>query len=518
MPLTNCPECLCEGATKRFMTFFRLLSMGQGRKRFYYGLFFATLTSSLLNFAGGESVAQAQAAPYCQLSADAIAQTNTLRQNAIQGNSDAKRDYQTLITQHAEQLRNCRGQSWLKNQAIWVRLYPCDIKEGALEELLDRVVSRGYNEVYVEVFYDGQALLPAAQNQTAWNSVIWTPGYENRDLLAEAIAKGHERGLKVYAWMFTLNFGYTYAQRPGAEQVLARNGDGKTTLTVDAPAGTDESISDEVFVDPYNAKAKQDYYTLVQSMLQRRPDGVLFDYVRYPKRTGAASVASRVEDLWIYGNAAEQALFQRTQNQKGRELVRRFLKQGYVSATDLSAINSLYPGEGTPLWQGRTSSNSNQPEQLQNELWLLSVAHAMQGVLDFLTMAITPVQQQGIPAGAVFFPDANQRIGQRGFDARLQPWDRFPKTIEWHPMAYGICGDASCIVSQVQRVAAAAPSGTQIAPALAGTWGQVLNNRPPLEVQMETIHQALPQISSISHFSLSWQDPQYERDRKFCRL
>lgn len=501
------------------MRFFSLFAAGR-YKRFCRLLIATALIISLINPIGVGSPAQAQTAPYCPVSADAIAQTDTLRQSALQDKSDAKRDYKALIAEHAEQLRRCRSQSWLQKQAIWVRLYPCDARAGALEELFDRLVSRGYNEVYVEAFYDSQVLLPAAQNQTAWQSVIRTPGYENKDLLAEAIAKGHERGLKVYAWMFTLNFGYTYAQHPEAQQVLAHNGQGKTSLTADAPAGTSESTSNEVFVDPYNLKAKQDYYTLLQAIVQRRPDGVLFDYIRYPKGTGAASVASRVQDLWIYGTASEQALFGRALNHKGLELIRRFLNQGHISATDLSAVNSLYPKEGVPLWQGRNpaSSAAIQPPQLQTELWRLSVAHAIQGVLDFLAMAVVPVEQRGISAGAVFFPDANQPVGTQGYDSRLQPWDRFPSNIEWHPMAYGTCGNASCIVSQVQRVTALAPAGTQIEPALAGTWGQILNNRPPLETQMQAIHQTLPQISSISHFALSWQDPQYDRDRKFCQL
>ncbi|HEY9807343.1 MAG TPA: hypothetical protein V6D04_12290, partial [Candidatus Obscuribacterales bacterium] len=103
---------------------------------------------------------------------------------------------------------------------------------------------------------------------------------------------------------------------------------------------------------------------------------------------------------------------------------------------------------------------------------------------------------------------------------RLQPWERFPTSIEWHPMAYGVCGssDSSCIVSLVRRVVSMAPPGAQIAPAIAGAWGQSLGNRPPLELQMQAIHQAAPQINSISHFAYSWQEPQSDRERKTCRL
>ncbi|HEY9643988.1 MAG TPA: hypothetical protein V6C57_26085 [Coleofasciculaceae cyanobacterium] len=462
---------------------------------------------------------EAQTSPYCALSADAIAQTTALRQAAMTSEPVAQGRYKTQLSQNAEQIRRCRTQSWLKEQAIWLRLYPCDVRAGSLDEIFDRIASRGYGQVYLEVFADGQVLLPVSNNHTAWSSMVRLPGYENRDLLAEAIAKGRERGIKVYAWMFTLNFGYTYGQRPNAQQVLALNGRGYTSLTFRSASGEDAVDSNEAFVDPYNLQAKQDYSALEQAILQRQPDGVLFDYVRYPRGAGSASVASQVQDLWIYGPAAEQALYQRALNQRGLALIQRFISKGYISAGDVSQVSSLYPKEQAPLWQGRTPPKDAVPvSHLQSELWQFTVAHAVQGILDFLGMAIQPVQQRGIPAGAVFFPEANQSVGAQGYDSRLQPWDRFPSTLEWHPMAYGTCGDTSCIVSQVKRVVDLAPPGTQVEPAIAGTWGQTLNGRPALEVQMQAIHQAAPQITSISHFAFSWQDLQYDRDRKFCRL
>lgn len=486
----------------------------------------AFLTTSLLGFWGWHKAAQAQTAPYCQLSAAEIAQTNTLRQAALQGDRSAQDRYKALISQHATMMGQCRRQSWLQTQAIWLRLYPCDVRPGSIEEVLDNIVSRGYNQVYVEAFANGQVLLPQTDNNTSWTSMVRTPGYSDRDLLAETIAKGHERGLKVYAWMFAMNFGYSYSQRPGAEQVLARNGAGQTSLnfrTVDGVNADGTISADETFIDPYNLRAKQDYYTLVQAIARRRPDGVLFDYIRYPRGTGGASIASRVSDLWIYGTAAQNALYERALNPSGRELIRRFISRGHITAGDVVSVNSLYPQDSEPLWQG-LNPNSNtaitaaqaQP-YLQQELWRLSVGHAIQGVLDFLGMSVLPVQRQGITAGAVFFPDGNQAIG-RGYDSRLQPWDRFPTNIEWHPMSYAICGTPDCIVAQVQRVFSQAPAGTKIMPVLAGTWGQAVNGRPSLEGQMQAIHQALPQVTSISHFAYSWQFPQADQQRKFCRL
>jgi Glycosyl hydrolase-like 10 len=280
----------------------------------------------------------------CQISDDAIAQLSTLRQVAVQGEDDAiaQSEYREQQRQLADQLRNCRYQSWPQTQAIWLRLYPCDVRAGKLDEIFDRILSKGYNQVYLEVFSDGQVLLPSQDNRTAWNSVVWQPGYERRDLLAEAIAKGRARGIKVYGWMFALNFGYTYSLRPDGEQVLARNGREQTSLSFgSADAATTGAIgSNETFVDPYNPQAQRDYYDLVQAILKRQPDGILFDYVRYPRGVGSATVASKVQDLWIYGSASQEVLAGRAQNDRGREVIRRYLAQGSVSAGDLRSINA----------------------------------------------------------------------------------------------------------------------------------------------------------------------------------
>jgi hypothetical protein len=492
------------------------------------GLMTAFLTGSLVSSYLGNQPAQAETTTYCQQSSDAIAEKEKFRQATLNGDRDSQNAYKTILTKHGDALQLCRNKTWPQTQAIWLRLYPCDTKPGVIDKVLDDIVNRGYNQVYVETFYDSQVLLPAADNPTNWTSVVRTPGAEKTDLLAQAIQKGRDRGLKVYSWLFSLNFGYSYAQRPDRQSVLARNAQNQSSL--DAVTDTELDIkgganqSDKAFIDPYNLQARQDYSSLINAVLQRRPDGVLFDYIRFPRQIGGASVVSKVQDLWIYGEAAQQTLYQRALNSKGLELIRRFLKKGFVTVDDIATVDKLYPTEGEPLWQGRNPTltaslvpAAQRQPQIQVELWQLSVAHAMQGVVDFLTQAVQPVQQQGITAGAVFFPDGNQVIRQ-GFDSRLQPWDRFPNSIEWHPMVYGICGNSSCIVSQLQRVLSYAPPGTKVIPALAGNWGQSVKNRPPLEVQMEDIHRIAPQVNAVSHFAYSWQEPEFDRDRQFCHL
>ncbi|HBE50166.1 MAG TPA: hypothetical protein DDW76_15560, partial [Cyanobacteria bacterium UBA11369] len=308
-----------------------------------------------------------------------------------------------------------------------------------------------------------------------------------------------------------------------------RNGLGQDNLAALYNAAADEEVAKgddaKAFIDPYNLQAREDYNKLVQAVVKRKPDGVLFDYVRYPRSTGEASVATKVQELWLYSEATQQVLYQRAMNNKGLALIRRFLNQGYITVGDLAEVDAMYPEEGEPLWQGRNPDLSKnllalQERQpiLQQELWELSVAHAAQGVLDFLASAKSPAQQQGIPTGAVFFPGGNRAVGQGGYDSRIQPWDRFPSSMEWHPMVYKACNDTSCILEDLQRVISLAPSGTQIRPALAGDWGRSVSNRPPLEVQMQAIRQFAPQIDTVSHFAFSWQEPELDRERKFCQI
>ncbi|MBP0000876.1 MAG: family 10 glycosylhydrolase [Cyanobacteria bacterium SID2] len=484
-------------------------------RRWSYSLA-ATLATTALTSSNPTLAELPHSVAPCRLPAQAVVEKEMLRQEALSGDTDALGRYQIAVARHRSTLQQCRQQNWPRRQAIWLRLYPCDAKSGRLEQVLDRIVNHGYNEVYLETFYDGQVLLPANDNPTPWPSVARSSEFEEVDLLAQAIEKGRERGLKVYAWLFTMNFGYAYGQRSDRASALARNGENLTTLNhLRADASNNDSLlhsyASQAFIDPYSPQARRDYQWLVYSVLQRQPDGVLFDYVRYPRLPGAESVATKVSDLWIYGEASRTALLQRARNDRGRALLERYLDRGYLTEEDVRSISTRYPQDGEPLWQATRTPNGS----LQTRLWHLSVAHAVQGILDFLDLAVQQVDRQNIPAGAVFFPNGNQPVGD-GFDSRLQPWDRFPASMEWHPMLYGVCGNASCILTQLERVLALAPEETEMVPALAGVWGEPISNRPSLEAQMYALRQAAPQIDAVSHFAYSWQFPESDRNRKMC--
>lgn len=468
-------------------------------------------------------------APYCQQNLTTIGKKDALRAGFLKGDRSDQRDYEAMIKAQADEMARCRRQNPIKAQGIWLRLYACDVEPGRIEEVFDRIIDRGYNEVYVETFYNGEVMLPTNDNPTAFEPMLRIKGLENRDLLAEVIAKGRARGLKVYAWMFSLNFGRNYAIKPNNQKTLIKNGRGQTSTETDSTPGLGTTLGslnpDEAFVDPYHVQVRQDYRRVVEAVLKRKPDGMLFDYIRYPRLKGKFSVASRVSDLWVYGEGSQSAMFQRAQNEKGRELMRRYVLNGDLSAKDITDVDQMFPSESlaVPMWQGRTpnpNENSLSAYQRQriltDDLWRFSVAHAMQGVVDFVAAAAAPAQQMGIPTGAVFFPGANQTVNN-GFDSRLQPWDRFPNTLGFYPMSYATCGTSDCILREINRVVRFAPPGTSIRPVLAGIWQQSEGNRPPLEIQTQAIRDTLPQLDALSHFAYSWQEPKSDRDRKFCR-
>jgi hypothetical protein len=483
-------------------------------------------TSSSIGQGYSAPPSQAQNADYCQIPPAEVSTKNVLRLAAQRGDSNSQTQYNAIVKKHLDYVQQCRQKSWLKNQAIWIRLYPCDSRPGALEEIFDRMVNKGYNQVYVATFY-GKVLLPRSTNSTAWNSVLTSQSTSKTDLLAESIQKGHERGLKVYAWMYSLNFGPDYGMTPEGQSTVGINGRGETTLFAGEEGfqkSADGDVPAVLFVDPYSDKAANDYGRMLREVVNRRPDGVLFDYIRFPRGQGAQSIASQVKDLWIYGDESRQTLLALAQNTKGSDLITRFLDRGTIGVNDLKEVDKLYPDEVSPMWQGRTplegESTMSDEEKLpwiEWDLWQLTLAHASQGIVSFLQKAIVPVAQQRLQSGAVFFPEANQPVGRRGYDSRLQPWNQFPSN-EWHPMAYATCNQSNCIVEQVRRVLSVAPANTDVVPALAGNWSKPTEGRPSLDDQMDGIHRNLPQIHSISHFAFSWQEPELDYYRSSCQL
>ncbi|MCA1903836.1 MAG: family 10 glycosylhydrolase [Cyanobacteria bacterium KgW148] len=444
----------------------------------------------------------AQEFPYCAFDRDSIAQKSELLQRATKGDRAAQLQYQAVLTDHNDRLKRCRESSWLKTQALWTRLYPCDLKPGNLDQILDNVVNFGYNQLYVNAFYDGRVLLPHQDNPTVFPSVVGEQAPQ-ADLLAEVIQKGKERGIKVYAWVFAMNFGPSYSKRPDRQGAIARNGFGETNLQ-DPNAIPEEAGVSHIFIDPYNPRAQNDLKNVLVAISQRQPDGILLDYIRYPHRT--QRITHDVRDLMVYGYISARKLMSRALSPLGQSLIYDYLKDGRVQRE---------VPIGTKLWQlpdGKTVIANG--TDLNQALWHLVTEHARSGVTTFLAnIPRTP----DIPIGAVFFPKANRNFPE-GIDPRIQPWDRFLSVQEWHPMLYSTCGHGGCIIDELATVIATTPPRVKLCPAIAGFWGVAKGARIPLESQLSALRNAYPSLNCVSHFAYSWLDLKSDRERRSCKL
>jgi hypothetical protein len=464
---------------------------------FSYGL---SLELSLISLLAAPLPAKSlRGNPTCAPSVTEIDSKNKLRQLSFSSKS-ANQKYQSTLQDHAQKLTECRSKSWLKTQAVWLRLYANDTDPIVLDDVLDRIVNRGYNQIMVEAFYDGRIMLPVSDNPTVWRSLLTEAVKSNKvkanyDLWAEVIKKGRARGLKVYGWAFTLNFGYAYSELSDRNSAFARNGKLETSITksnfdpksakiANGQAFYEDAYEpDHLFVDPYNPIARQDHALAIAALARRKPDGILFDYVRYPNSFPRDSQITKPQQLWIYGEAARLALINRITNSDTKKLISDYI------------------------------DNKNELDQAtSNSLWQIVTDHAYQGILDFLNFSTASLIEQKIPIGTIFFPGGNNRQ-QNGFDARMQPWDRFPRQMQRHPMTYAICNDGKCVARQVLEVIQQSPDSL-VCPVLAGSWGQSFGGHASFEIQMQAIRTLTPKISCISHFVYAWSEPESDRSRK----
>jgi len=495
----------------------------------------ALLTTCLSNALGGNAIAGALpdknlwGNPTCDVSASEILRKHELRKSALIANPNDPKltsQYRSILQKHKSELQACRDRTAPQTQATWIRLYPNDFKAGVLEDVFDRMANRGYNQVFVEVFYDGRVLLPVADNPTPWRSVMEEAVKAGEvpadyDLWKQAIAIGKERGLKVYGWSFAMNFGYGYSEIKGRSSAFAINGNGENSiantnfdrkLVANGKAFYEDAYeADHLFVDPYNRIAKDDLTSAVKSLMQRNPDGMVFDYVRYPTNfTG--DLIDNVKQLWIYGKESQKALLNSIDNRNVRELMAIYLQNGNLTAKDVVETEKKL-AEAAKV-QPNNIKNPNETAAIaEGLLWNIATNHAYQGVINFVTTISTPLKQNNIPIGTVFFPNGNRREADK-YEARMQPWDRFPKYMERHPMTYALCNDGKCVAEQVAEVIRQSSPETLVCPVLAGTWGQSFDGHPSFEKQMQAIREREPKINCFSHFVYAWMEPESDRLRK----
>jgi hypothetical protein len=239
---------------------------------------------------------------------------------------------------------------------------------------------------------------------------------------------------------------------------------------------------------------------------------MVFDYVRYPTNS-TGELINNVKQLWIHGQSSRSALLNSIDNKNVRELMALYLQNGDLTADDVIQTEKKM-----------TEAIKVQPTNIKNPretatitkrlLWNIATNHAYQGVINFVNAVTIPLQQNNMPIGTVFFPGGNRTEAGR-FDPKMQPWDRFPKFMERHPMTYALCDDGQCVAEQVAEVVRQSAPETLVCPVLAGTWGQGFDGHPSFEIQTRAILAMQPKINCISHFVYSWMEPESDRLRKF---
>ena len=77
-------------------------------------------TGSLLSQCWFSQPAKSATNAYCQFSQEAIAAKENILQASLKGNPTAQTNYQNLLKQDAEILRQCRANTWPQTQVTWL--------------------------------------------------------------------------------------------------------------------------------------------------------------------------------------------------------------------------------------------------------------------------------------------------------------------------------------------------------------------------------------------------------------
>jgi len=172
--------------------------------------------------------------------------------------------------------------------------------------------------------------------------------------------------------------------------------------------------------------------------------------MRYPRSLGSGSVVNKVQDLWIYSNAANKLCINVRSTTK-LELIRRFLGKGYVTIGDVKAVDKLYPQEENH--SGKVALCRH------HETFITATQPTATSAAGVVAVERCPCSQRypGLcgsgnlaspttrDAGWSCFPDGNQAVGQR-LPCACSLGTGFPSC--WYAMSYATCGgNVSCIAA-----------------------------------------------------------------------
>ncbi|TAF50293.1 MAG: glycoside hydrolase family 10 protein, partial [Oscillatoriales cyanobacterium] len=166
----------------------------------------------------------------------------------------------------SSQVRELRG-VWLTNIDSTVLF-----SRRNLDLALTRLADLQFNTIYPTVWNWGYTLYPSAVAEATYGIAMDPhPGLRRRDMLAEAVERGHELGLRVVPWF---EFGF---QAP-SDSELARVHPAWLTQKADGSFTMMEGEHERVWLNPFHPEVQQFILDLVVELAENYDiDGIQFD-------------------------------------------------------------------------------------------------------------------------------------------------------------------------------------------------------------------------------------------------
>lgn len=152
----------------------------------------------------------------------------------------------------------------LPRKGLWIRPYRRDASALDVLEVMDNAQSLGITDLFVEAFRGGR---------TNYKGNPTFPSRYAEDVLEVYTREGRRRGIKIHAWIHTLDFGPDWAK--AHPDTLVLDGFGNTSTSTERGSNR---------VSPALAEVQREIGRLVDDLAERRVDGVMLDYLRYPSR------------------------------------------------------------------------------------------------------------------------------------------------------------------------------------------------------------------------------------------
>lgn len=209
--------------------------------------------------------------------------------------------YDRLLKQVSQANRPVSGNP-IRRRGLWIRPYLGDLSGLNVLEVLDNAQSMGITEIYVETFHAGKlhykspsGLFPLATKLANGQTAA------DPELLKVYSREARRRGMKVYAWLHTLNFGQAYGE--AHPEQLVRDGFGRYS-------GATEGQSWRV--SPSHPEVRRRLNLMAWELASSgMVDGIQLDYIRYPVRLKEGDIDSSADprNFWGYSESQMQTFF-----------------------------------------------------------------------------------------------------------------------------------------------------------------------------------------------------------------